>query len=131
MQCNEIAYLAVCGGAMLSGCSQKYDTDPLELLDGVEVLYRIGQEAWQAEVETTDVTVQMTKACAAFILMTPDEQRGKSICTIKNKDQWRNFVQKNSVAMQRFVDAKATSWKKYKYRAQDGSYRFWWFNLCG
>ena len=37
----------------------------------------------------------------------------------------------NSLAMQTFVEKKARSWKKYKYREQDGSYRFWWFNVCG
>ena len=31
VQCNEIAYLAVCGGAMLSGCLQKYDSLPHRL----------------------------------------------------------------------------------------------------
>ena len=117
---------------MLSGCLQKFDTDPLDLLDGVQVLYRTWQEAGQATVETNANVVQMTRGCAAFILMTPDEQLGKSICVIKQcKAEWRNFATRNSVAMQHFVDQKAKCWKKYQYRETNGSYRFWWFNLCG
>ena len=73
----------------------------------------------------------MTRGCAAFILMTPNEQRGASVIVIKNKLQWQHFATFNSLAMQAFVHKKARSWKKYQYRGEDGSYRFWWFNLCG
>ena len=131
VQCNEICYLAVCGGALISGCSARYGTDGLDLLDGVDILYPACGKATAAKVENNANMVQMTSGCAAFILMTPTEQRGKSIFVVKNYSQWWDFSQGNSLALQRFVEKKATSWKKYKYRAQDGSYRFWWFNLCG
>ena len=40
VQCNEICYLAVCGGAMLAGFSSYYTVQMLlTVLDGAEVVY--------------------------------------------------------------------------------------------
>ena len=116
VQCNEICYLGVCGGALISGFSARYGTDGLDLLDGVDVLYPACGKATAANVESNANMVQITSGCAAFILMTPTEQRGKSIIVVKNYSQWWDFSQGNSLALQRFVDAKAKRWKKYQYR---------------
>ena len=131
VQCNEICYLAVCGGALISSFSARYGADALDLLDGGEVMYSANSKATETKVETTPARVQMTSGCAAFILMTPTEQRGKSIIVVKNQAQWWDFSQENSLALQRFVEKKANSWKMYQFRQQNGSYRFWRFNLCG
>ena len=109
VQCNEICYLGVCGGAKLCGYSPRYGCCGLDLLDGVDVLYPTTAPRF-TKVETNADKVQMTRGCAAFILMTPDEQRGTTICVIKNKDQWRRFEILNSLAMQTFVQKKARSW---------------------
>ena len=114
VQCNEICYLGVCGGAMISGLSAKYGTDGLDLLDGVEVLYEACGKAKAAKVKTTTSTVHMTAGCAVFILMTPTERRGKSITVVRRHRRWQTFASENSIELQRFVDAKAKTWKKLR-----------------
>ena len=129
VQCNEICYLGVCGGALISGFSAIYGTYGLDILDGAEVVYHACDSAQNAEVETTRNKVQITSGCAAFIRMTPTLLWGKSVPVCKNNTWWE-FAGKNSLKLQDFVDAKARSWKIYKYE-QNCSCRFWWFNLCG
>ena len=94
-------------------------------------MYDACGKAKAAKVKTTTSTVQMTSGCAVFILMTPTERRGKSIIVVRKHTRWQTFARENSIELQRFVDAKAKTWKKYKFRQQNGSCRFWWFNLCG
>ena len=131
VQCNEICYLGVCGGALISGCTPMYGTPSLDLLDGVNIEYTANCSAGQAIVETTAQTVHITTGTAAFLLMTPTEKQGASIVVVKHAGQWYGFAKRSSDGLQRFVDGKANVWTLYKDRLPLGGYRYWHFNLCG
>ena len=131
VQCNEIAYLAVCGAACISGCTPVYGTPALDLLDGAHIEYSANVGAGHVTMQTIGQTVQLTAGTAAFLLMTPTQKQAASIVVIKNAWQWGPFAEKSSAALQTFVDNKAHAWTLYKDRLPLGGYRYWHFNLCG
>ena len=131
VQYNEIAYLAVCGAACISGCTHMYGAPGLDLLDGVHIEYSANISAGHANMETNAQTVQITTGTAAFLLMTPTQKQAASIVVIKNAWQWGPFAEKSSASLQKIVDHKAHAWTLYKDRLPLGGYRYWHFNLCG
>ena len=94
VQYNEIAYLAVCGAACISGCTHMYGAPGLDLLDGVHIEYSANISAGHATMETNAQTVQITTGTAAFLLMTPTQKQAASIVVIKNAWQWGPSLKK-------------------------------------
>jgi len=102
--------VGICGGAKLAGRSTDYIHTPFDLLSGTEVHYDCGVNAAMVDVKTdaTKDVVHLTTGCAIAVLVTPDVCCAVSFPCIKNKEQWLPFAAENSVALQRWVEVKAS-----------------------
>ena len=127
VQYNEIAFLAVCGGARASGCTHYYGMLPLDLLNGVHIEYSANVSPNDAVVHTDQKTIGFTTGCASFLILTSSMRMAKSIPVLKNTYCWGSYAAENTRALQAFLDYKAQEWTIYKF----GQTYCYYFNLCG
>ena len=87
MHQNEIAYIGICGGAMLAGKFTEFPHVPFDLLEGTIVCYDSSVGPEHISEMKTDVIkdiVQITSGCAIAVVLTTDNRRAVSFPTVKN-----------------------------------------------
>ena len=127
VQYNSVAFIGVCGGAVISMSSNDYGLTPLDLLQGARLRYD-ACSAGTIPVTTVDGEFQMTSGCAIAVYIWQDDCRAVSFPVVKNHRQWWDFASKNSAALNDALVQKALSPSKYKVIATGES---WWFSLSG
>jgi len=107
VQYNEMAFMGVCGGALMSGSQPFYGLAPLDLLQGAAVMYDINCS--NAPVRTTPNVVQITTGCAVAIYIWRDRREAISFPVVKNSSKWYCFAADSTRALQYFVVQKCNS----------------------
>ena len=70
--------------------------------------------------------LQMTSECVLRVLIADTHVIGRSFFTIRNHNQWCDFVEGNIVQVQGLLDGKCNDWKAYSWNGA-----VWYFNIGG
>ena len=100
VQYNSLAFIGVCGGAVISGASNHYGLQPLDLLQGTTIRYDSNCNAKSVNVMTTTQEFQLTTGCAFAIYLWQDTRKSVSFLVVKNAGQWWPFAEHNSIALE-------------------------------
>ena len=128
VQYHTLAVICVCGGAMISGASNKWGLTPLDLLQGTNIKYHANCNAASvSEVSTTENFI-LTTGCGVAINIWQDTRQAISLVVVKNHAQWHSFAGNNSVALMNALVQKVASPRAY---LNPVSNERWWFYLDG
>ena len=112
MHQNEIAYIGICGGAMLAGKFTEFPHVPFDLLEGTIVCYDSSVGPEHISEMKTDVMkdiVQITSGCAIAVVLTTESRRAVSFSTVKNNAKWKPFAEANTLALQKWLEVKVST----------------------
>ena len=127
VQYNLLAFIGVCGGAVIAGKENGYGVTPLDLLQGAKITYLSSSKPTDAEGKiSTAGDFVMTSGCAFGINVWQSHTRVASFPVIKNHDKWLDFSLSNSIALESAI----LRIIKYPEAFSDES-GMWYFSLHG
>jgi len=100
VQYNSLAFIGVCGGSVIAGAENPYGLTPLDLLQGTSIRYHANCGPEQVLVVSCAQEFQPTTGCAVAIYLWQDIRKAISFPVVKNKAQWWDFAERNSVALE-------------------------------
>ena len=124
VQYNAMAFVGVCGGALMSGSQPYRGLPPLDLLQGATAWY--DSCCSKAPVHTTHNLVQFTTGCAVAIYTWHDHREAVSFPVMKNSSQWNDFAEESSRVLQDFVVQKCSTPKLFQFEGE-----MWFMTLAG
>ena len=130
VQYDALAYIGICGGAMLAGAGRNhYGLTPFDLLSGTKVQYNTNAGPTMVSVDSSTASdiAQITKGCGLALYIKPGRCAAISFPTIKNSLQWKPFAEESTVELSNLVEHKA----QQSYAYSDGNGHHWHFCLQG
>ena len=129
VQYNCIAYVGVCGGAMLAGSVNYYGLTPLDLLQGLKVEYHSNCSAGSLESLQLPQTGEVHFATGGAIGICLWHTTHRVICfpCIKNGTSWVQFCERNAAAAAATLRWKVASPDRFL----DDRNEFWFYSLAG
>ena len=130
VQYDALAYIGICGGAMLAGKQENnYGLTPFDLLSSTKVQYNTNVRRCMVSMDssTANDIAQMTTGCGIALYIKPGKCAAISFPTIKNNEQWLPFAEESTVELSNLVEHKA----QQSYTYSDGNGNHWHFCLQG
>ncbi len=126
MQYNALAYIGVCGGALLAGADPYDGTPGLDLLQGAKIRYDANCGSADVDVQSCKDLFQFTSGCGFGIYCWQTIRRAVSFPCVKNGAKWCDFATSNTVALEGALTEKVNLPGAFRYGDE-----LWFFSLAG
>ena len=131
VQYHSLAFVGVCGGALISGASNSFGLTPLDVLQGATIAYRsnCSPAAIVSAHSSTTNEFLLTTGCGIGIYVWHEHIHAVSFPVVKNHTQWRAFAERNSIALREALVQKVLL--PEAYRSDCSSRDYWYFSIAG
>ena len=131
VQYHSLAFIGVCGGALISGASNRFGLTPLDVLQGATIAYRSNCSAAAIDAADSSTTNEfiLTTGCGIAIYVWKEHIHAVSFPVVKNHTQWWAFAERNSIALQDALVQKVRL--PEAYRPESSSRDYWYFSIAG